>query len=119
MPDGHSDNRLKIMQQFQLAFKAPKWDVTTRYSEKTNHLLTSGLVDRNKPSKGTCWSVRYREKPFNYWIKNETYHNCMDHKTTHCYSKLLGTNLKRRLSPEVLHAPTHKLTNLANGKPNM
>lgn len=77
--------------------QTPKWEVTTRYSEKTNHLLTSGLVDRNRPSKVHELLSQVPGKTlFNYWIKNETYHNCMDHKTTHCYSKLRGTNLKRR-----------------------
>jgi hypothetical protein len=107
------------MQQFQLAFGPSKWEVTTSYREKTNHLLSPIQQAAIGASKGTSCPVRYQEKPFNYWIKNKTYHNCMDHKTTHSYSKLPGTNLKRRYPLRYFQGPTYKLTNLANGKPNM
>ena len=33
-----------------------------------------------------------KEKHFNYWINNETYHNCMDHKTTH--TAILGRQVQ-------------------------
>jgi len=36
------DNRLKNA-AVSASVESTKWDVTTRYSEKTNHLITSGF----------------------------------------------------------------------------
>jgi hypothetical protein len=71
MPDGHSDNRLKnaaVSASFQSTKVGCHHTLPRKDQSTWSHPV---LVDLNRPSKGTSWSVRYQEKPFNYWIKNE------------------------------------------------
>lgn len=97
-----SGNRLK-MQQFHRSNDSTV-ELTNRFAPVRFHNWAGS-------SKGTSWPVRYRGKLLtSSRVKNETYHNCMDHKSTHSYSKLPSTNLKSSYMQRFLHAPTHNGT---------